>query len=124
MSGVLDVHWRGVRLYAAVVALWCMLVPLGASAEQFTGKRVGIAEEYVNACLNAADIWHEKKAPLFRSVIKHRELTERSMHRNDVLGMIKYGAKDIGPPTTMYLSIYFFREHSVILTQGVLFSLI
>jgi len=54
-----------------------MLASLGASAEQFTGKIVDIAEEYVDAYLNAADIWKEKKAPLFRSVTKHHKPTER-----------------------------------------------
>ena len=44
MSGVPDVRWRGVSLYAAVVVLWCMLAPWGASADQFTGKVVGISD--------------------------------------------------------------------------------
>src|SRR5262245_3695607 len=44
MRHVRDVRWRDVGLYAAVVVLWCMLVPLGASAEQFTGKVVGISD--------------------------------------------------------------------------------
>jgi endonuclease YncB( thermonuclease family) len=46
MSGVLDVRWRGVGLYAAVVVLlWCcLLAPLGAAADQFTGKVVGSAD--------------------------------------------------------------------------------
>src|SRR5262245_25308253 len=44
MSGAPDVRRCGVALYAAVVVLWCTLVPLGASAEQFTGKVVGIAD--------------------------------------------------------------------------------
>jgi endonuclease YncB( thermonuclease family) len=44
MSGVLDVRWRGVGLYAAVVVLWYLLAPLHASTEQFTGKVVGIAD--------------------------------------------------------------------------------
>ena len=44
MSGVPDVRRRGVGLYAAVVALWYMLAPCGASAEQFTGKVVGISD--------------------------------------------------------------------------------
>src|SRR5262245_3228179 len=38
MSGAPDVRWCGVGLYAAVVVLWCLLAPLGAAAEQFTGK--------------------------------------------------------------------------------------
>jgi len=44
MSHVPDVRRRGVRLYVVVVVLWCMLAPLGASAEQFTGKVVGISD--------------------------------------------------------------------------------
>ncbi len=34
----------GVCLYAAVVVLWCLLAPCDASADQFTGKVVGIAD--------------------------------------------------------------------------------
>jgi hypothetical protein len=44
MSGAPDVHRCGVGLYAAVVGLWCLLVPLLASAEQFTGKVVGMSD--------------------------------------------------------------------------------
>jgi hypothetical protein len=41
---VLDVCRRSVRIGVAVVTLWCMLAPLGVSAEQFTGKVVGVAD--------------------------------------------------------------------------------
>src|SRR2546429_6032836 len=44
MRHVPDVRRRGVGLYAAVVVLWCMLAPLLAFAEQFTGKVVGIGD--------------------------------------------------------------------------------
>jgi endonuclease YncB( thermonuclease family) len=44
MSDVFDVRRRDVGLYAAVVVLWCMLAPLSASGEQFTGKVVGISD--------------------------------------------------------------------------------
>ena len=44
MSHVPDLCRSGVGLYAAVVVLWCMLAPLGASADQFTGKVVGISD--------------------------------------------------------------------------------
>src|SRR5712691_4287496 len=44
MSDVPAVRHRGAGLYAAVVVLWCMLAPCGASAEQFTGKVVAIAD--------------------------------------------------------------------------------
>jgi hypothetical protein len=44
MRGVPDVRRRRAGLYAAVVVLWCMLAPPGASAEQFTGKVVCISD--------------------------------------------------------------------------------
>src|SRR5215472_16406920 len=44
MSHVPDVHRRGVDLCTAVVVLWCLLAPLLAYAEQFTGKVVGILD--------------------------------------------------------------------------------
>src|SRR4029434_2766430 len=44
MRHVPDVRRCGVGLYAAIVVLWCMLAPWGASAEQFTGKVVGISD--------------------------------------------------------------------------------
>jgi hypothetical protein len=39
------------------------------------------------APLDAVGTWKEKKSPLFRSVDQHRELTQRPMHRHDVLGI-------------------------------------
>lgn len=56
------------------------------------------AEEYMDAYLDARGLWKDKKGPLFRSVDRHRELTERPMHRNDVLEMIKRRAKEAGLP--------------------------
>lgn len=47
------------------------------------------AEAYVDAYIIAAGIRDEKKAPLFRSVDKHRALTVNPMTRTDVLRMIK-----------------------------------
>jgi endonuclease YncB( thermonuclease family) len=44
MSCIPDVRWCGIGLYAAVVVLWCMLAPWSASAEQCTGKVVGISD--------------------------------------------------------------------------------
>jgi integrase/recombinase XerD len=61
------------------------------------------AEVFVDAYIDATGLWREKKGFLFRSVDKHRELTERPMDRNDVLRMIKRRAKEAGlPPTTYY----------------------
>lgn len=55
------------------------------------------AEAYMDAYLDAADMWEETKAPLFRSVLgKTRMLTPHAMMRQDVWRMIKRWAKDAG----------------------------
>ena len=44
MSRVLSVHKRGVYAFAVLAVLWFLLAPLVASADQFTGKVVGILD--------------------------------------------------------------------------------
>lgn len=56
------------------------------------------AEAYVDAYLDAAGIAEDKKSPLFRTISRQRELTERRMHRADVLRMIKRRASYAGLP--------------------------
>lgn len=51
------------------------------------------AEEYMDAYLSAAGPLLIRKSPLFRSVDRHRQLTERRMHRREVLAMIKRRAR-------------------------------
>jgi site-specific recombinase XerD len=58
------------------------------------------AEAYVDAYLTAAGIADQKKSPLFRTINKHRQLTESPMYREDVLRMIKRRAEDVGLPAT------------------------
>lgn len=58
------------------------------------------AEAYVDAYLVAAGISDQKKAPLFRTVNKYRQLTDSPMYREDVLRMIKRRAEDAGLPGT------------------------
>ena len=58
------------------------------------------AESYIDAYMDTAGLWQEKKGPLFRTIDKHRVLTNRQMNRNDVLRMIKRRAKDAGLPAT------------------------
>jgi site-specific recombinase XerD len=53
------------------------------------------AEELMEAYLKKAEIAAE---PLFRSVDRHRNLTERPMHRNDVIRMIKRRGRGMGLP--------------------------
>ncbi len=56
------------------------------------------AEAYLDAYFQAAGIANDKKGPLFRSVDKHRHLTQNPMHRIDVLRMVKRRAKAAGLP--------------------------
>lgn len=59
------------------------------------------AEAHLDAYLLAAGIAEEKKSPLFRSVTRHGQLSDRQMTRNDALRMVKRRAKKAGvPPTT------------------------
>ena len=54
------------------------------------------AEAYLDAYLDAASIQDQKKTPLFRSMGRRGELTERSFVRRDVLAMIRRRAKRAG----------------------------
>jgi len=56
------------------------------------------AEEYLDTYLAAAGIGQERKGALFRSLDRHRGLTQRRMHRLEVLGIIKRRAKAAGLP--------------------------
>ena len=59
------------------------------------------AEDYLDAYIDAAGIAAERKTPLFRSIDRHRNLTDRPMHRNDAWRMIKRRAKAAGLPETI-----------------------
>lgn len=56
------------------------------------------ATQYVDDYIDAAGISEQKKTPLFRTVSRQRRLTDRRMHRSDVLGMVKRRARRIGLP--------------------------
>ncbi len=56
------------------------------------------AEEYVDAYLDAAGIVFGKWAPLFRTVDRHKQLTDRRISRREVLAMIKRRARNAGLP--------------------------
>lgn len=56
------------------------------------------AEDNLDAYIEAAGIAAEKKSPLFRSIDRHRRLTDRRMDPNDALRMIKRRAKAVGLP--------------------------
>lgn len=54
------------------------------------------AEAAVDAYLNGAGIWEEKKGPLFRSVDKHGKLTLNPLSRVDIYRMIRRRARYAG----------------------------
>jgi len=56
------------------------------------------AEEYVDAYMAAAGIADQRDTPLFRSLDRRRQLTERRLHRCEVLAMVKRRARRTGLP--------------------------
>lgn len=56
------------------------------------------AEAYTDAYISAIGIADEKKAPLFRSIDRHRRITLNPMNRTDVFRMIKRRALAAGLP--------------------------
>ena len=56
------------------------------------------AENYLDSYLEAAGIGTDRKGWLFRSIDRERVLSNRPMHRNDALRMIKQRAKAVGLP--------------------------
>ena len=54
----------------------------------------------MDAYLAAAKIADDRKGPLFRSLNRERDLTERRLHRLEVLAMIKRRARQAGLPMT------------------------
>jgi site-specific recombinase XerD len=56
------------------------------------------AEAYLDAYLDAAGIRDQRRGPLFRSVGRDRALSDRPMHRLDVLRMIKRRVRYAGLP--------------------------
>lgn len=58
------------------------------------------AEAYVDAYIDAAGIWDEKKGPLFRSIDRKLLPSSRALHRSDALRMVKRRALAAGLPAS------------------------
>ena len=58
------------------------------------------AEAYLDAYMEAAGIWEEKKAPLFRTIDRKLALSNRQLHRTDALRMVKRRALAAGLPVS------------------------
>ena len=54
------------------------------------------AEAYLDAYIDAAGIWEDKKSPLFRTMDRKISLSLRAMHRTDALRMVKRRALAAG----------------------------
>ncbi len=59
------------------------------------------AEEFMDAYLTAAGIADQKATPLFRSFDRRRHLTDRRLHRTEVLAMIKRRARQAALPSSI-----------------------
>jgi integrase len=51
--------------------------------------------------MEAAGIADDAKGPLFRTLDRQRDLTDRPMHRNEVLAMVKRRARAVGLPANI-----------------------
>ncbi len=58
------------------------------------------AESYLDAYMEAAGIWEEKKGPLFRTIDRTLKLSGRQLHRTDALRMVKRRALAAGLPVS------------------------
>lgn len=59
------------------------------------------AEEYMDPYLQAAGIANDRTTPLFRTLDRRRNLTDRRLHPNDALRLIKRYAISVGLPDTI-----------------------
>lgn len=59
------------------------------------------AEEYMDAYLAATGIGTEKKGPLFRTLNRRRQITDRRIGRREVLAMVKRRLKKAGLPSSI-----------------------
>jgi site-specific recombinase XerD len=58
------------------------------------------AEAYIDAYLDATGTWEEKKSPLFRTIDRKLQLSNRPLHRTDALRMVKRRALAAGLPAS------------------------
>lgn len=58
------------------------------------------AEEFLDAYVIAAAIANDRKGPLFRTLDRRRNLTDRRMQRAEVLSMVKRRARHAGLPSS------------------------
>ena len=92
------VHMRTEDYYQNGKRWWIRLHEKGGKRHEVPAHHN--AEAYLDAYIDAAGIRAEKKAPIFRSVDKHRHLTANPITRTDVLRMVKRRALEAGLPSS------------------------
>ncbi len=92
------VHMRVEDYYQNGKRWWIRLHEKGGKRHEVPAHHN--AEAYLDAYLDAAGIWDEKRSPLFRSVDKRRQLTANPITRTDVLRMVKRRALEAELPSS------------------------
>ena len=78
--------------------MWFRLHEKGGKRHEVPAHHNAMA--YVDGYVEAAGIAGEKRLPLFRTIDRRRSLTNRRIHRSDVLRMVKRRARQAGLPTS------------------------
>jgi site-specific recombinase XerD len=92
------VHMRVEDYYQNGKRWWIRLHEKGGKRHEVPAHHN--AEAYLDAYMDAAGLWDQKGAPLFRSVDKHRKLTISPITRTDVLRMVKRRALEASLPSS------------------------
>ena len=83
-------------IFAAAILLAFRLHEKGGKRHEVPAHHNAMA--YADEYVEAAGIAEEKRLPLFRTLDRRRRLTDRRMHRSDILRMVKRRARDRGRP--------------------------
>ena len=78
--------------------MWFRLYEKGGKRHEVPAHHNAMA--YMDDYVEAAGIAEEKRLPLFRTIDRRRSLTERRIHRSDVLRMVKRRARQAGLPAS------------------------
>ena len=83
-------------IFAAAILLAFRLHEKGGKRHEVPAHHNAMA--YADEYVEAAGIAEEKRLPLFRTLDRRRRLTDRRMHRSDVLRMVKRRARQADLP--------------------------
>jgi len=75
------------------------------------------AEEFLDAYVSAAGIAEQKKSPLLRSFNRRRQRTDRRLHPDEALAMVKHRARQAGLPENVCCHTFRALGHHSLLAQ-------